>query len=61
VSRQRGTRTRVVHESSGSVCKGAGTREWGETRCVKVGTSDLGETSVEGSKAGEWGGLSYSR
>jgi len=33
----------------------------GETRDVKVRTSDLGETRAEGSKTGERGGLSYSR
>jgi len=35
--------------------------ECDRTRCVKAGTSDLGETRVEGSKAGEQGGLSYTR
>ena len=52
----RETNTRVY-----ASLQGAGTREQDETYHISVGTSDLGETRVEGSKAGKWGGLGYSR
>ena len=39
----------------------ASTREQGETCRIKMEANDLGETRVKGPKAGERGGLSYSR
>jgi len=39
----------------------ASTREQGETCGIKMEANDLGETRVKGPKAGERGGLSYSR
>ena len=41
--------------------RGASTREQGETCGIKMEANDLGETRVKGPKAGEGGGLSYSR
>ena len=41
--------------------QGPSTREQGETCGIKMEANDLGESRVKGPKAGERGGLSYSR